>query len=298
VFSNGIIFLAVCAAVLVVITGAKVDRLIPLYAVGVFTGFTMSQSGMAKHHITKREPHWKRGLFVNATGAVLSAIVLAVVTVTKFTHGAWIIVLAVPLLVWALFRLNNQYEAEARELEHEAKAACEAPILRRHVVLVFANRIDQSTARAIQYARALMPDEMRAVHVALDRRAADALAAEWTRLGLQRVPLELVDCPDRRLTRAALEIVSAELADGNTEVSVLMPHRVYRRFWHRLLHDHSADEIARVVGQLPHANVTMVPFILGKSAPLITDVLAQAGVIGAAPHGDATAEPGSGLPGS
>jgi len=79
---------------------------------------------------------------------------------------------------------------------------------------------------------------------------------------------------------------------------VLMPHRVYRRFWHRLLHDHSADEIARVVGQIPHANVTMVPFILGKSVPILTDVLAQAGVIGAAPHGDATAEPGQGLPGS
>lgn len=296
VFSNGIIFLACCAAVLIVVTGAKVERLIPLYAIGVFTSFTLSQAGMAKHHRTRREPGWKKGIAINGFGAILSFVVLLIFIYFKFSEGAWVIIVLIPILVIALMRLNRQYETEARELEHEAKEACEAPILRRHVVLVFVNRIDQSTARAIQYARALMPDEMRAVHVALDRRAADALAMEWTRLGLQRVPLELVDCPDRRLTRAALELVAAELSDGNTEVSVLMPHRVYRRFWHRLLHDHSADEIARVVGQMPHANVTMVPFILGRTAPILTDVLAQAGVIGGAPHGTTTAEPGSGLP--
>ncbi len=295
VFSNGIIALAIAAAVLVVATGAKVDRLIPLYAIGVFTSFTMSQAGMAKHHLKKREPGWRKGLFVNATGAVLSLVVLAVVAITKFTHGAWIIVVLVPIMVALLVRLNKQYESEARELETEAKAACEAPILRRHVVLVFVNRLDQSTARAIQYARALMPDEMRAVHIALDRNAADHLAEEWTRLGLARVPLELVDCPDRRIARTALEVVDAELGDANTEVSVLMPHRVYKRFWHRLLHDRTADEIARVVGQLPHANVTMVPFILGTSAPVLEDVLAQAGIIGDPLREGAAPEPGSGI---
>jgi hypothetical protein len=141
-----------------------------------------------------------------------------------------------------------------------------------------------------------MPDEMRAVHIAIDRKAADELADEWTRLGLARVPLELVDCPDRRVARTGLELVAAELGDGNTEVSVLMPHRVYKRFWHRLLHDRTGDEIARVVGQLPHANVTMVPFILGTSVPILEDVLAQAGVIGDPVSEHVTAEPGSGLP--
>jgi len=134
------------------------------------------------------------------------------------------------------------------------------------------------------------------VHFALDRQAADALADEWTRLGLARVPLELVDCPDRRIARTALELVAAELGDGNTEVSVLMPHRVYKRFWHRLLHDRTADEIARVLGQMPHANVTMVPFILGTTAPILQDVLAQAGVIGDPVREGAGSEPGSGLP--
>ena len=296
VFSNGIIFLAVAAAVLVLATGAKVEKLIPLYAIGVFTSFTLSQAGMAKHHRTHKEPGWRKGIFINGFGAILSFVVLCIFIRFKFMEGAWVIIVIVPVMVAVLVRLNKQYESEARELESEAKAACEAPILRRHVVLVFVNRLDQSTARAIQYARALMPDEMRAVHFALDRHAADELASEWTRLGLARVPLELVDCPDRRIARTALESVAAELGDGNTEVSVLMPHRVYRRFWHRLLHDRTADEIARVLGQMPHANVTMVPFILGSNAPLLEDVLAQAGVIGDPVGEGAQPEPGSGLP--
>ena len=296
VFSNGIIFLAVAAAVLVLATGAKVEKLIPLYAIGVFTSFTLSQAGMAKHHRTHKEPGWRKGIFINGFGAILSFVVLCIFIRFKFMEGAWVIIVIVPVMVAVLVRLNKQYESEARELESEAKAACEAPILRRHVVLVFVNRLDQSTARAIQYARALMPDEMRAVHFALDRHAADELASEWTRLGLARVPLELVDCPDRRIARTALESVAAELGDGNTEVSVLMPHRVYRRFWHRLLHDRTADEIARVLGQMPHANVTMVPFILGSNAPLLEDVLAQAGIIGDPVREGAQPEPGSGLP--
>jgi amino acid transporter len=266
VFSNGIIFLAVSAAVLVVATGAKVDRLIPLYAIGVFLSFTLSQAGMTKHHIKLKEPHWKRGIVINGVGAFLSAVVCLIIAVTKFTHGAWVIIVLVPVFVAVLFRLNRQYEAEAATLEHDAEVAATAPIMRRHVVLVVVNRLDQSTARAIQYARALMPDEMRAVHIAWDRTAAERLADEWRRLALARVPLELVDCPDRRVARGALEVVAREVADGRTEVTVLLPHRLYRRFWHRFLHDDTADEIAAVVSKLEHANVTTVPFNMDESA--------------------------------
>jgi hypothetical protein len=203
--------------VLIVATGAKVERLIPLYAIGVFTSFTLSQAGMAKHHKTHKEPGWRKGIFINGFGALLSFVVLCIFIRFKFMEGAWVILVIVPAMVMLLVRLNKQYESEARELESEAKAACEAPILRRHVVLVFVNRLDQSTARAIQYARALMPDEMRAVHIAIDRKAADGLADEWTRLGLARVPLELVDCPDRRIARTALESVAAELAPARPD---------------------------------------------------------------------------------
>ena len=264
VFSNGIIALSVAAIVLVVITQAKVDRLIPLYAIGVFTSFTLSQAGMAKHHWTLREPHWRRGIAINGIGAVLSFVVLIVVGITKFTHGAWAIIVIVPILVALLVRLNRQYVAEAHQLEDDAHAAVSAPILSRHVVLVFVARLDQSTARAIQYARTLMPDEMRAVHIAWDRHAAEELADSWRTLGLSRVPLELVDCPDRRVARAALDVVAREVADAKTEVTVLLPHRLYRRFWHRLLHDNTGDEIAAAVTRLEHANVTMVPFQMGE----------------------------------
>ena len=265
VFSNGIISLAIASSVLVVLTGAKVDRLIPLYAIGVFTSFTLSQSGMARHHLTHKEPGWRSGLFVNGMGAFLSLVVDLIVAVTKFTHGAWVIILLVPVMVAALVRLNRQYESEADELAEDARAAAEAPILRRHVVLVLVDSLDRAAARAIQYARTLTPDELRAVHIAVDLPRAEVLAEEWRRLGLSRLPLELVDCPDRRLARSVLEVVAEALADGRTEVSVLVPKRAYRRAWHRLLHDRTGEAIADAVSQLAHANVTFVPYHLGST---------------------------------
>ena len=163
--------------------------------------------------------------------------------------------------------MNRQYESEAAELAGDAKAAAEAPILRRHVVLVLVEDLDRSAARAIQYARTLAPDELRALHMAVDLPRAEALTEEWQRLGLSRLPLELVDCPDRRLTRGVLEVVAEVLADGRTEVSVLIPRLAHRRFWHRFLHDRTGDAIATAVSRLPHANVTFVPYHLGSTMP-------------------------------
>ncbi|MGI8662143.1 MAG: APC family permease [Acidimicrobiales bacterium] len=268
VFSNGIIFLAIAAATLLVITGAKVEHLIPLYAVGVFTSFTMSQAGMAKHHIRKQEPGWMTGLFINGTGAVLSLIVDIIIIITKFHPkgqplGAWTILVMVPIMVFGLTRLNKQYEAEAAELEEGAKSAAEASVFRRHTVLLMVDDLDMSTARGIQYARSLHPDELLAVHVAMDLHKAELLMEEWLRLGLTRFPLEIVDCPDRRIVRSVTEVVLEAQADGQTEVTVLVPRREYRRFWHRFLHDHTAAQIAKGVTLLKHANVTFIPYQLG-----------------------------------
>jgi amino acid transporter len=263
VFSNGIFFLAGFAILLVVVTGAKVDRLIPLYAIGVFTSFTLSQAGMAKHHITHKEPHWRRGVVINGIGAVLSLIVDVIIAVTKFTHGAWVIVVLVPLMVVFLVRLARQYEFEDAQLVDGVPEAVTAPILHRHVVLVFIDELDLAAARAVQYARTLTPDELRAVHFVLDSRRAQELAAAWSQLGMSRIALDLVDCPDRRLTRAAIDLVARDVADGRTEVSVLLPDRKYRGLWHRILHDQTAEAIERGVSQLPHANVTTVPFHFG-----------------------------------
>ncbi len=266
VFSTGILWLAAASIALVIVTGAKVDHLIPLYAVGVFTSFTLSQAGMAKHHIRLKLDGWRAGLAINGVGAVLSFLVLAIITVTKFTHGAWLIVVLVPMTVVLLLRLNRQYRAEAAELERDAELAATARILRRHVVLVLVDRLDRCAARAIQYGRTLTPDELRAVHIASDLDRAEELADEWARLGLSRLTLELVDCPDRRLPLALVEVVSEALAGGDTEVTVLLPRRAYRRAWHRFLHDHTADRLARAVAGLPHANVTFVPYHLGEGA--------------------------------
>ncbi len=262
VFSNGIFALAGTAALLVVATNAEVTRLIPLYAIGVFVGFTLSQAGMTRRHLRLREPGWRWSFVVNGVGAVISLGVVMIVATTKFADGAWIMVVAMPIFVVTLLRLNRQYAREAELLEHDVPAAATAPILRRHVVLVFVDRLDMASARAIQYARTLTPDELRVVHFAVDEVAAAELAEEWSRTGLQRVPLEVVECPDRRLLRGAVECVARELADGDTEVSVLLPDRKYRGLWHRVLHDRTADSILHEVSRLPHANVTSVPFHL------------------------------------
>ena len=260
VFSNGIIFLSVFSIILVVVTGAKVDRLIPLYAIGVFTSFTLSQAGMAKHHLRTREPGWRRGLLINGIGAFLSLVVDLIIAVTKFTHGAWLVILLVPIMVVFLARLAKQYATEAEQLHADVPKAVAAPIFQRHVVLVFVDRIDLASVRAIQYARTLMPDELRAVHFVLDEHEADALTSAWIELGMAQIELDLVDCADRRITRAAVEATARDLADGQTEVSVLLPERKYPGVWHRILHDQTADAIVRAVSRMPHANVTTVPF--------------------------------------
>jgi amino acid transporter len=263
VYSNGIVALAAAAGLLVVATGAKVTQLIPLYAVGVFTGFTLSQAGMTKHHLRLREEGWRKGIAINGLGCVLSAIVLAIIAVTKFTHGAWLILVILPVLVVVFLRVHRQYQAEDAQLEHDVTVAKSVPLLRRHVVLVFVDKLDAATVRAVQYARTLTPDDLRAVHFAVDPLAADGLVQRWAGAGMTRVPLDIVACHDRRLTRAAVELVARDLADGETEVSVLLPDRKFKGFWNRILHDRTAEAIERDVSQLPHANVTTVPFHFG-----------------------------------
>jgi hypothetical protein len=263
-FSNGIIVLAVVAIALLIVTQSNVTALVAVYAIGVFTGFTMAGAGMSKHHLTTRETGWRRKLAINGSACVLSFIVVMVLAIAKFTQGAWVVVVLFPILTVALIRLNRQYRAESQQLERGASAASEVPVLRRHVVLVFVDRLDLAAARAIQYARSLNPDEVRAVHFLLDNQVAQQLRDNWERLMLRRLPLEIRECRDRRLGRAALELVSSTLADGDTEVSVLLPRRLYSWGWGHLLHDRTADRLAAVVGRLPHANATVVPFQMGK----------------------------------
>src|SRR4051794_5490024 len=260
VFSNGILFLAGAAVVLLLATNARVDKLIPLYAIGVFTSFTLSQAGMAKHHIREKEQGWRGGLFVNGTGAFLSLVVDIVIIRFKFMEGAWVIVVFVPIMVFALMRLARQYKTEDEALAHDVPKAVVAPVRKRLVVMVFVDRLDLAVARAIQFGRALRPDELRAVHFVIDSQHADLLAQEWRQHGLTNLGLELIDCPDRRLTRSAVETVAYELTSGESEVCVLLPERKFNATSHRILHDRTAESLAREISRMPHANVTIVPF--------------------------------------
>jgi amino acid transporter len=260
VFSNGILTLAAAAIFLLIVTDAQVDRLIPLYAIGVFLSFTLSQSGMAKHHLTKKEPGWQKGIVINGIGAFLSAVVCAIIAATKFTSGAWAIIVLIPILVVLLLRLNRQYEREAEVLAEDAAGVAQAPTVTRQVVIVMVDELDVASAKAIQYARSLNPDELLAVHFDLDPVRTEDLTRAWSRLGFDRLALDVVACPDRRLVRGAAEVVARQLLTPGTQVSVLLPRREYSRFWHRLVHDRTADSIAKTLSTLPQTNVTIVPF--------------------------------------
>ncbi|HTT89593.1 MAG TPA: amino acid permease [Acidimicrobiales bacterium] len=261
VFSNGIIVLAVASIALLLVTRARVSSLIPLYAIGVFTGFTMAGLGMTRHHLTHREPGWKRNVAINASAAAVCLLVVLIFAITEFTRGAWVVVVALPILIYGLVKTNAQYRAEDAILdEGVALVACEAPVLRRHTAIVLVDRIDLATARAIQYARNLNPDELYAVHFNVDNRRAEAVMRRWRDLGLSKLPLEVIEVADRRLGRAALEMATKAAGDGQTEVSVLIPTRSYRRSWALLLHGKNADRLVRVLGHVPHINATLVPF--------------------------------------
>lgn len=259
-FSNGIILLTVIAEVILIGTNASVNALIGLYAIGVFTGFTMAGTGMLKHHLREKEPGYKRGFAVNLIASILSFIVVIVFLVTKFTQGAWVVVVVGPILVYLFIRLNRQYVAEEERLEGDVALACEVPVLRKHKVILFVEELDLATARALQYARTLVPDEIRAVHIELDAKVARKLESDWSRLGVRRIDLEVVECSDRRIRRAALDVVAEAVSSGDAEVTALLPRRSYPGFFRRILHDRTADSIARVLSQLPHVNATIIPF--------------------------------------
>ena len=264
VFSNGIIALAIAGAIPVIIFQADVTHLIPLYAIGVFTSFTLSQAGMARKHIKDREPGWRVGLLINGLGSFTTLVVTIVIGVFKFTGGAWFIMLLVPILVLVLMRLNRQYESEKAELTLELDRVRTMTSRRRHTILVMVGSLDLSTARALLYARSMTADRIRAVHFAIDELQSGELMDSWMDRGLERIALETVECPDRRINRAAIELAASITADPEMELTVLIPRRQYKRFWHRLLHDRTSDSLARSMSGLRHVNVTFVPFLMGE----------------------------------
>ena len=273
-FSNGIIVLTIVSVSLLLVVGSSVNALIPFYAIGVFTGFTMAGLGMAKYHRTRRESGWRRRLVINFTGGVVSALVVLIFAVVKFTEGAWLVIVLFPILWLALMRLNRNYRSEARSLDlvtarRSELVAAGTPLARldgiqnypRHVMIVMVDRVDLSVLRALRYAGTLRPSELRAVHVALDQQLADQLEREWIARGLSdRVPLQIIACPDRRIVRAAAELALRTVVEDEAEVTILLPRRTFHRLSQRLLHDRTADRIAAAASRIPHVAATIVPF--------------------------------------
>ena len=304
VFSNGIIVLTIVSLSLLFIFGATVNALIPLYAIGVFTGFAMAGFGMARYHRRTREPAWRRRLAINLTGGIYTAIVVAIFAVVKFTEGAWVIVILFPILVFAFIRLNREYRMEAEVLERiGGRPRPEPTLYPRRTVYLLVDSFDLATLAALRYARSLRPTTLRAVHFVIDTAQADLLREEWTRAD-RGVVLDFIDCPDRRLTRAAAELVSREAALPGTHVTVVLPRRSYSPLLGRLLHDRTADKIAAVVSQIPHSAATIVPFDVRSRIEVMHErhvtlearTAAPAGAAGGTPTGEAAAAAAPGAP--
>jgi len=260
VFSNAIILLTVTALALLVIKDADVNSLVPLYAIGVFTAFSMAGFGMARYHYTRREQGWRPKFIINFSAGVLTLVVVAIFAVVKFTEGAWVVLVLFAIFVPALIRLNREYQDEAEVLETvTGEQQPSPPHYSRRVVFVFVDGFDLATLAALRYSRSLRPTSIRAVHFVIDSLRAEKLRDKWTRAD-RGVALDFIDCPDRRLARAATDLVEREIADEGTHVTVILPRRSYSPLLGRLLHDRTADKIAAAVSRMPRSAATIVPY--------------------------------------
>jgi amino acid transporter len=223
VYSNGIIALAVAAGVIVVAFGAKVDNLIPFYAIGVFTSFTLSQAGMAKRHFRLREKGWKLGIAVNGLGSFATAIILAIVARYKFTQGAWAVIVFVPVLVVLLVRMARQYEREDRELERDLATFTVDALRPRPVTLLLVDDIDAKTIHALQYAKTIRADDIRAVHIEEDPLKTLELETAWSSAGLDDIPMKILRGHGDGSSRFA-GFVAAMPEDRDVNVLVPVPH--------------------------------------------------------------------------
>jgi hypothetical protein len=270
VFSNAIIALTAMAVALLVITGSSVNALIPLFAMGVFSAFAMAGYGMTKHHLTHRRPGWQRKLLVNLSAGILSTMVVGIFAVAKFTEGAWLVVVIFPSLVFALMRLNQQYRAEASVLEMSRTGN---PELDRHArlrVFVFVDSIDLAEVEALRYGKGLHADELAAVHFMVDPAHAAGLQRRWEHFE-HDTGLRVIDCPDRQLSRVAHELVLQTLDEHpGSRVTVLLPRRTYSALLGRLLHDRTADKMAKVISRIPGASAQILPYDIKSRIAKVT----------------------------
>jgi amino acid transporter len=263
-FSNGIIVLALMAMLLVWLFKGDTSALIPLYAIGVFVCFTLSQAGMVVHWFTCKEPGWKWKAWLNGIGATATAVVSVVQIVTKFSAGAWIVVLIIPSIIFVLRKIHKHYAAFSAELSYTGHAPL---MFLHHTVIVPVNGISKPSAGALVYATTISED-VRALYVEVDAASTARLQEAWDAWDIG-VPLVVVPSPFRSILRPMVDYVHGLAARGETDlVTIVVPEIVPRRWWEHLLHNKTALFIRTAFMFRPNVVVTAVPYLVGHAVRL------------------------------
>ncbi len=270
VFSNGILLLAGFAMLLIVAFDADVTRLIQLYIIGVFTSFSIGQWGMVRHWNREmrasNDPverrRMRRSQIINATGGTLTTVVLAIIVITKFTHGAWLVLVAMPVLFMLMRAINRHYSHVSQQLVPDTDART-LPSKVHAVVLV--SKVHKPTLRALAFARATRPDELTALTVNVDDAETRALQAAWERFDVP-VPLTVLESPYREITRPVIDFVKNIRRTSPRElVVVFVPQYVVGHWWENLLHNQSALRLRARLQFQPGVMITTVPWQLESS---------------------------------
>jgi hypothetical protein len=236
VFSNGILILAGISCLLLIIFGGSTHALIPLYAIGVFTAFTLSQAGMVRHWWRERGPRWRPHAAVNAVGACATAIVVVVVAVTKFAYGAWIVVIVIPILVVMFLTIRRHYDTLRPQLSLDGFAP---PKVGRHPVVVLVGGLHRGVVTALTYAKAISPN-VTAITVDLDPTATSRLQMQW-REWAPDVPLVVLDSPYRSVLQPVLNYIDQmEKQREGAYMTIILPEFIPAKWWHHLLHNQTA----------------------------------------------------------
>lgn len=267
VFSNGIILLTVAAIVLLVGFGGVTTRLIPLYAVGVFLSFTLSQAGMVRHHLRIREQGWQRSLAINAVGATATGIVTAVIATAKFTHGAWIVLILIPTIVGFFLWVRRQYDRVRKDLairpDEYADLDWQSYNRMHNHVIVLVKAIDRRLVRALRYARTLQADRIEAVFVDIDGTGA-AFRKRWEKAGFG-IKLTVVDSPYREILSPIMEFIRAVPRPTNDHVvTVILPEYAPENLGDALLHDQTSLLLKQQLFGAPGVILTDVPYHINE----------------------------------
>jgi amino acid transporter len=255
-FSNGILTIAIFASILVVVSRASITTLAAIYALAVFVGFSITGLGMSK----KVRSEGGLRYLLHVVSGFISLLTVIILSVTKFVDGTWLVVIGTPIVLIMMKNFNRRYNLEQKALLATTEDSRATSII-RHDVTVLVDKVDVATIAAVRYARSLKPRELHAVHFVLDDRRAERLAKAWDENpALQDVSLELIDCPDRRLPNAAVDYSIRATQKPDVELTLLIPRRSYKGLLGRLLHDESAEHIARPISEIPRVVATIVPF--------------------------------------